>query len=500
LKEPLKRNIIANYLGQGWVALMGIAFVPMYIRYLGMEAYGLIGLFAVLQACLTLLDLGMTPTLNRELARYTAGAHSAESIRDLVHTFELICAAMAILIVIVLSLASDRIANDWLNPKGLEIRQVATALGVMGLVAALRFQEGLYRGALLGLQKHVWLNAVLAGMATLRGVGAVLVLAYVAPTIHAFFTLQAVVSLLTLVIMRWAVHWQLPATVRRSRFVLREFKETWHFAGGIMATTFLALALTQVDKILLSRLLSLEQFGVYAFAASVAGVLSQLVAPVAQSYFPRFTELVTQGEEKAAVSVYHQGAQLATLVLTPAGLMLIVFGKTLLVAWTGDTQLATQAHALVALMALGTVLNGFMNIPYMLQLAYGWSTLSARINAVAVALVIPGLLVIVPRFGALGAAWVWVGVNTGYVLLGIQLMHKRILPAEKRRWYWQDVFVPCSATASVALLAKWVVDRGMGLLPEIAGTAFAALVIVFAALMSIPLGRNILRRMWPAMG
>lgn len=41
----LKRNLIANYLGQGWTALMGLAFIPLYIRYLGIEAYGLIGLF-----------------------------------------------------------------------------------------------------------------------------------------------------------------------------------------------------------------------------------------------------------------------------------------------------------------------------------------------------------------------------------------------------------------------------------------------------------------------
>ena len=35
---------------------MGLAFIPLYIRYLGMEAYGLIGLFAVLQTALAILD------------------------------------------------------------------------------------------------------------------------------------------------------------------------------------------------------------------------------------------------------------------------------------------------------------------------------------------------------------------------------------------------------------------------------------------------------------
>jgi len=59
---------------------IGLAFVPVYIDYLGIEAYGLIGVFAILQAWLALLDFGMTPTLAREMSRFSAGAHDAQSI------------------------------------------------------------------------------------------------------------------------------------------------------------------------------------------------------------------------------------------------------------------------------------------------------------------------------------------------------------------------------------------------------------------------------------
>lgn len=64
--SALKRNLIANIGGRVWAGLIGLVFIPVYIRYLGIEAYGLIGLFAVMQAWLVLLDMGMTPTLTRE--------------------------------------------------------------------------------------------------------------------------------------------------------------------------------------------------------------------------------------------------------------------------------------------------------------------------------------------------------------------------------------------------------------------------------------------------
>src|SRR5450756_480199 len=95
-RGSLKRNVLANYLGQGWRALMAIAFVPIYIKYLGIESYALIGIFTVLQAWLALLDIGMKPALAREMARFTAGAHSSQSIRDLLQSIEIVAIAIAI--------------------------------------------------------------------------------------------------------------------------------------------------------------------------------------------------------------------------------------------------------------------------------------------------------------------------------------------------------------------------------------------------------------------
>ena len=57
---------------------MGLIFVPVYIKYLGIESYGLIGFFASMQAWFALLDMGMTPTLGREIARFTGGSRTVE--------------------------------------------------------------------------------------------------------------------------------------------------------------------------------------------------------------------------------------------------------------------------------------------------------------------------------------------------------------------------------------------------------------------------------------
>jgi hypothetical protein len=41
----LKRNILASYASQIYVTLVGILVLPLYLKYMGAEAYGLVGFF-----------------------------------------------------------------------------------------------------------------------------------------------------------------------------------------------------------------------------------------------------------------------------------------------------------------------------------------------------------------------------------------------------------------------------------------------------------------------
>lgn len=482
-KISLKRNILANYAGQGWASLMGIAFIPVYIKYLGMEAYGVIGLFAVMQMWLTLLDLGMTPTLNREMARYSAGAHSADSMRNLVRTLEIVCIVMAVVIALALWFCSGWLATHWLNAQNLPLSDITHALSIMGFVAALRFVEGLYRGAILGLQRQVWLNVVTSLLATVRGLGAIGVLAWVSPTIYGFFVWQLLISALTLAVFAIAVHRALPGSDHRAHFSLEAIADVWKFAGGMFLTTLLALLLTQVDKVLLSRILSLESFGVYAFASSVAGVLFQFIGPISQAYFPRFTELMAKDEQQKVAVTYHEGAQLMSIMLVPAGLVLIAFGEPLLAGWTGNEVLARQAAPLVAVLAAGTLLNGWMHIPYMLQLANGWSALAVRVNIVAAAVLVPAIFWVTPRYGPIGAAWIWVIVNAGYILVAVHFMHQRLLPREKWSWYVRDLFLPSASAGLVVSISAFAHPSGLHVVAEFLWATATGMLALTAAVL-----------------
>ena len=486
----LKRNLIANYLGQGWVALMGLAFIPLYIKYLGIEAYGLIGLFGVLQAWLSLLDMGMTPTLNREMARFTGGTHSATSIRDLLRSIEVIALGVAALVGLGIWAASGWLASDWLRAENLPIDTVVQAFIIMGAVTALRFVEGIYRSAIVGLQRQVLYNAVNSALATLRGLGAVGILMWVSPTIEAFFIWQGIISMLTLGVLASATYRALPKAERDGQFSMPALRGIGRFAGGMMGITFLTLLLTQVDKILLSKLLTLSDYGYYTLATVVAAALYMLTGPITQAWFPRLSELHANNQQAELITKYHQGAQLVSVFMGSAAIVMIVFAEPILQLWTRDAELAHRSATLLSLLALGNLLNGLMWIPYQTQLAHGWTGLTTRINIVSVAIIVPAILWATPRYGAEGAAWVWVSLNAGYVLIGIHFMHRKILIREKWRWYSQDVFLPLLTSTTAALLVRWLAPSMVHPIGQLTVLAVASILTLASATVAAPLLRQ----------
>ena len=488
----LKKNVLANYLGQGWTALMGLAFVPVYINYLGVEAWGLVGLMAMLQAMLTVLDMGLTPTLSREMARFQAGAHSAQSIRDLLRSLEVIFGAVAAMITGVIWFAAPWLATNWLSASQMPAATVAQAIGMMGLVLAVRMAEQVYLGASQGLQRQVWLNGAHTSIATLRWGGAVGVLAWVAPSIEAFFLWQGFVSIVSLLILVRQTYRWLPPAKRAARFDLDALMRVRHFAGGMAATTLLAVLLTQMDKLLLSKLVSLEDFGYYTLAASAAGALYFLITPVATAVLPRMTELVAKSEQQMLIDTYHWGSQWLATLLIPAALVMSVFAEPLLLVWTGNITLARQSAPLLALLALGTLCNGFFYVPYMAQLAHGWTSFSVRVNIAAVCFVVPAILWSVPRFGAIGAAWAWLALNAGYVLIAIHFMHRRLLPGEKWRWYGSAVFKPLAVGLLATMASRQLVSLPLDRAPMAAALAGIGLATMGAVLLAVPASRAFL--------
>ena len=492
----VNRNIAASFLGNTWIALVQIAFIPLYIRILGIEAYGLMGVFAFLQVSLSFLDMGLTPAVSREMARFKAGTHSVDEIRTLLRSVEVIFLGVALLLSTTVVLVAPWLAESWLRTDTLPISVAIQALNVMAALIGLRWLAGLYRGAITGMQDLVWLNATSAVFATLRGAGVVPIL-WVFPTIGAFFLYQAGITLVELVVL-FRRSWSLVPSGKTPYFSAIALRRIWRFSGGMALIAMLYQVLHQSDKVLLSTMLPLNAFGYYALASSVAGSLSLLVAPIGGVAYPRLTELVARVDQSALAETYHHFAQMLTLAIAPSALVLALFSNHILALWIRDATTSGETAPLVTLLAIGTMLNAFMSTPYMLQSALGRTRLIIALYCAYIVVFVPAVYFGVSAYGAIAAAYAWVAINASGIVLGVPLLHRNALPRENRRWYVNDVALPAGAALGVAYLVRLAAptpvlhENGM-----LAIVVSAALLLAYcAAALVSPVGRQMLAHGW----
>jgi O-antigen/teichoic acid export membrane protein len=477
---------------------MNLAFIPLYIKYLGVESYGLIGVFVTMQAWFVLLDMGLGNTLSREMARFLGGAESAQSIRNLIRSMEVVYSLVAIIIALAVVSASPWLAVHWLQAEKIPLDKVSEALALAGIVISLRWMGTLYRSGITGLQQQVWINASNIIFSTMRGAGVIAVLVWLQPTIRAFFIFQGVLSLLESVVLGRLLYSLLPQSGIAAKFSWQALKHVWRFAGGLMVITFLILMMTQVDKVLLSKLLPLTEFGYYTLAGVVTGALFLLINPISSATTPRLAELVAKNDLVAIKDAYHRYAQLLTITIVPAALVISVFSDYLLLLWTRDLYTSNAVSPIVSILSIGTLLYGLMYLPFQLQMAYGWTRLTVIVSSVSVTLLVPTLFWVVGPYGAIGAAWVWVGANAIFVLVELPFMHRLLMPGELGNWYKKDVFPAVAAALTIVVIGRALVP-----IPSLATplNSLAVLVIIStltlaAAVFAMPLGRQITRSIW----
>lgn len=494
----VRRNIVANMLGKGISALFTLIFVPLHLKYLGVEAYGLVGFYATMQTMFLLVDMGFSGAFTREIARLSVSADKAEVMRDLCRTFEvgfLIIGSIAAVLAVALS---QTIASHWVHPENLSSSSIATAIGLMGVSIGLQFPFMIYQGGLLGLQRQSTLSGLNIVAGLLRGLGGLLVLMYLDSSINAFFGWQILVSIFQFFSGRFFVWRSLPRSEKLCRFNFGLVIPLWRFAAGMAGIAVCSVVLMQADKLILSRMITLERFGYYSLASMAAGIPFMLAAPINNAVYPRLTQLVALKQVSELALFYHRACQIMAVLVIPAGLFLVVFSKEFMLLWTGNPTVAQNTYQLISILAAGSTLLAIMYIPYALQLAFSWTKLALYFNISSIIILIPSMIWLTKMYGALGACFVWLILNAAYVLGMIQLMHKRVLPNEKLAWYRDDLGKPLSAVLLIMIISKHIIDPAMPKLVLAFLLILTLLISTFGAAMSAPLIRLMVLARWPA--
>lgn len=454
-----KQNLLSSYVSQIYVTVIGIVMVPIYVRYMGVEAYGLVGFFAMLQAWFQLLDVGLTPTLSRETARFRGGATDVQSLRRLLRTLEGIFVLVAVVGAIGMILSAEFIAGEWLKVQQLPQVEVRNAIMLMAVTIALRWLCGLYRGAITGFERMVWLSGINIAIATARFVLVIPLLIFVGTSPTCFFTYQLVVALIEVLVLVAQTYHLLPKidVEMNTPWQWQPLKGVLRFSLSIAFTSLVWVLVTQTDKLILSNLLLLSDYAYFTLAVLVAGGILVLSTPISGALLPRLTKLNAEGDEVGLIRLYRDATQLVGIAAVPAALVLAIFSERVLWAWTGDSVIASKAAPVLALYAVGNGVLALAAFPYYLQFAKGDLKLHIVGNALFVVIFIPLLIWAANRYGMVGAGYAWIIANLFPFIAWLPIVHRRFVKGLHSKWLLLDVLPVVALPTVLAFgLQQWM--------------------------------------------
>lgn len=452
----IRKNIAANIMSKGWNVVSLFIFTPLYIKLLGVEAYGLVGFYSTLLAMLTFADMGFTATLTREVAKYDKNdAEENKYILNLLRSYELLYLLISLLIFCGIWFLSSFIVNNWLNlSSALNQQHTTWAVRCMGVALALQLPADLFFGGLMGLQHQIKANLIQILWGAFRAVGAVAVMYFYSATILSFAVWQLFSNLLYCFIIRYNLWYSLNKTNYRAHFDKQVFNNTWRYSLGMALMAMMTICLTQSDKLIISKLLPLSEFTYYSIAVSVASIPLVVANPIANAIFPRFTSTVAKQDIHGMNSLYLKVTLLVSVLTITTGMVLIFFSKEFIYAWTGSKVISINSYKIAIFLTIGQLLQSITVIPYYVALAYGNIKINLRIGILSIVILLPLLFIIIGQLGIVGGGISWAVVNIIITPIYMFYIHKKFLKGLLCIWLTRSILVPCIIIITIISIFK----------------------------------------------
>lgn len=319
----------------------------------------------------------------------------------------------------------------------------------------------------LDFSRRIWIDLARETAATLTAIGLAL---YWHAGVQALFGGLLAGALASLTVS-YLVHSYRPRLVFSGVAV----RDLWRFGGHLLGMGALIFAMTNMDDLVIGKLLGTKQLGYYGVAFTLAGMLtSQLVQLFNTVLFPVLSEMQTDIERmKRTVGI---NARFFAGLLTPLVCGVWLIPDQMIELGFGNRWLPV-VPVLMVLLAMGWVRGMASNFGPML-LAWGLTAVMHRMKWIEFITFAITIVPAVHEFGILGAAWVLLAVYVLSLILHVQAV-ERHAPGVVRHVLAQIGRGLFPGASSFALV--WVVLQGVSHLENSHRYAVLGFGVIWAA-------------------
>jgi O-antigen/teichoic acid export membrane protein len=401
----------------------------------------------------------MTQTAVREVARSVTDAGRADSLRSVVITLATTAGVAGAVLAIAVILGSNWIASSWVRAAHLSTSEIAKAIALASGILFLQMPVAIFNATLRGLQRQVLSNAVSAVAVACRGLVTIASLHVFGATPWTFFAAQLACSVAEAAMLATIAFVLTGGASARFSFDSSLIRSNWRFSSTMWLSSLVGQVTVFGDKLILSKMLPLDQFGLYSLVFAVIVSISRVAGPFTNSYFPYFIEVMNRQRDQLH-RTFLIGAQLSTSIIVATGMTIALNGRPIMLLLTHSEADSAAVAPVFSMLAVANTIGLLIWMPVTLQLAGGVTWITLRLNLLQCLLYLPILPLLVPRYGLYAPAGLWLAV-TACTIPAFIVMMRRVMPREDlTSWMVWGVLVPLSA-AMAALVPGALLEPAM---------------------------------------
>jgi O-antigen/teichoic acid export membrane protein len=400
LSEKLISNMLFNFLGQAYILALGLAVVPYVIHRVGPGLYGVLVMVATLGGFGGALNLGMGSALAKYTAQYQ-GQGRGECIRPLFQTAFAICllgglAAFSLVIGFRVQISAALFHGD---PEAQPFIQSAFWVAAFGLL--LWPLTEVLSALPIGFQRFDTYNRVNVLVATARNLGMVLVLA-LGLHVKAVFLVYLCSTLVNLLAYLYCGLKLVPGLSLRPKLLWSYVRQLVWYSAPVLITGLAGLVVIRLDRVLVAYFLTISAVSYYAVSYSLAEKTYIGVGNITSVIFPSTSELSAIEAQQKLRELYVRATKMVILAGLPVTITVLTFAAPILRWWVGP-EFAIRGALTLRLLAGGFLVNILAHVPSVVAQGIGRPWISAKFALLNAATNFAFFLLLIPRFGIVGA-------------------------------------------------------------------------------------------------
>lgn len=381
--------------------VLGFISVKYVFTELGRDALGII-YFSILfnaMAC-SALELGVSATTVREVSGHFK--KEPEYIRALVRMGSLFYWSSFIILGLIIYFLAPLLVDRWITLDTMEPLLAVKLLRILIISALVALPKTFFVSLVRGLQRMEYNNLIDVATIGLQQLGIIIIIIFGGSVFSVVLWLALTYALSLLSYMAIIARF-FTAMALLPGYSLEVLRRNYNFATRTMTISILSVISTQIDKVILSKILPVVVMGYYGVLFSIVRRGMTLTGAVSQAAYPTFTEHFKAGDKETLNARYDKMQDLVCFGTVPI-LAAIPMASMPLFTFIFNEEVAAMLFLPTIIFSIGFYLNATLSIPYIFSLAVGKPGIAARMHIYDLFITLPATILLVYYYGLLGAS------------------------------------------------------------------------------------------------